>query len=253
MIRFIRTVRNDPSAGSTCQSGEGTEKLRIGGEQMKAVFLDYTGTMVREDDPYTRELLGYFLSHSDLKRPEDALAAVWGKLKEYEDQCTGERFIKKDEMADRILAWCVENCGLKGDLAYMHDTWRKIWIHAPLFEDVKPFFDRVGCPVYVVTNDDLCYIEESLKEKGLRPAGIAAAEMVRACKPHREIFDLALSMAGVPAEDVIHIGDSMTSDVKAAQAAGITPVYLSRTKDVKIEGVRVIRSLLEMIPTEHSS
>lgn len=30
----------------------------------KAIFLDYTGTMVREDDPYTKQLLKIFLASS---------------------------------------------------------------------------------------------------------------------------------------------------------------------------------------------
>ena len=213
---------------------------------MKAIFLDYTGTMVKEDEPYTRELLGYFLEHSDLKTPQEALQVVWGKIKEMEAQCKGEQFIKKDEMTDRILAWCTAHCGLKGDLDYMHDTWRKIWVHAPLYEDVKPFFERTQVPIYVVTNDDLIYLQESMKEKGLCPAGIVAAELVNACKPHREIFEKALEMAGAKPEEVIHIGDSVTSDVEAARAVGITPIYISRTAPAQLEGVRVIRSLAEI-------
>ena len=145
-----------------------------------------------------------------------------------------------------LLAWCTAHCGLKGDLDYMHDTWRKIWVHAPLYEDVKPFFERTQVPVYVVTNDDLIYIQESLQEKGLCPAGIVAAELVNACKPHREIFEKALEMARAKPEEVIHIGDSITSDVEAAQAVGITPIYISRTAPAQLEGVRVIRSLEEI-------
>ena len=214
---------------------------------MKAVFLDYTGTMVREDDPYTKELVKYFITHSSLTSPELAFGAVWTKIKELEDTCCGESFIKLDEKADRILNWCVEEHGLKGDLNHMHDIWRNVWIHAPLFDDVKPFVEQIGCPVYVVTNDDLCYVEQSLEEKELKVAGIVAAEMVRACKPHREIFEKALEMADASPEEVIHIGDSVTSDVKPALALGITPVYLSRKKDVELDGVRVIRSLLDLI------
>lgn len=215
-------------------------------KDIKAIFIDYTGTMVKEDEPYTMELLKYFLTHSDLNEPDKALAAVWGKIKELEEKCVGDDFIGKDEMVERILAWCVKEHGLKGDLEYMHDIWRKTWVHAPLFEDVEPFFDRCGLPIYVITNDDLCYIEESFKLKDIHPAGVVAAEMVRACKPNAAIFDKALEMAGVSAGEVVHIGDSITSDVEAAKAVGITPIYLSRKKDVTLDGVRVIRSLDEL-------
>ena len=212
----------------------------------KAIFIDYTGTMVREDEPYTMELLKYFLTHSDLREPDTALAAVWGKIKEIEERYVGDDFIGKDEMVDKILEWCEKEHGLKGDHEYMHDIWRKSWIHAPLYDDVKPFLENCGLPVYVITNDDLCYIEESFRLKDIHPAGIVAAEMVRACKPHPEIFQKALEMAGVKPCEAVHIGDSIISDVEAAQAVGITPIYLSRKKDTAVEGVRVIRSLNEL-------
>lgn len=211
----------------------------------RAIFLDYTGTMVLEDEPYTNALLEYFLTHSDLKQPKAALQTVWGMIKQIEYEYYGDRFIMKDEMVDMILDECVRSYGLKGDQEYMHDVWRNSWIHAPLFSDVRPFFERSTLPVYVVTNDDLQYIRESLEEKELKPAGIVAAEMVRACKPHREIFEKALEIAGVSADEAVHIGDSMTSDVKAAKEVGITPVLLDRKGLAQAEGVSVIRSLDE--------
>lgn len=215
---------------------------------LKAVFLDYTGTMVREDEPYTMKLLQYFLTHSDLKEPAKALEVVWGMIKHLEYTCRKETFIKKDEMVDRILAACVRDYGLEGDLAYMHELWRNSWIHAPLYDDVKPFFEKCPLPIYVVTNDDLCYIEESLAEKGLSPAGIAAAEMAYACKPHREIFEAALEMAGVSPDEAVHIGDSISSDVEAAKAVSITPVLIDRKGKCTRSDVLVIRSLTELLP-----
>ncbi len=223
---------------------------RKGKTMLKAVFMDYTGTMVQEDEPYTRELLAYFISHSRIKDPQEILKVVWGKVKEIEAECYGERFVGNDERADRILAYCRENCGLDGDMDHMHEVWRKIWVQAPLFDDVKPFFEKSSLPVYVLSNDDLCYLEESMRLKDLHPAGIVSAELAKACKPHPAIFEKAMEIAGVTAEEVIHIGDSVTSDVEPAKRLGIRPVYLSRGRDTVIEGVRVIRSLNDFRPED---
>ena len=213
---------------------------------MKAIFLDYTGTIVQEDEPYTRELLGYFVTHSNLKDPREILSVVWGKVKELEAESFGAAFIKNDEKVDRILAYCAEQHGLQGDFAYMHEVWRKVWVHAPLYDDVKPFFERTKLPIYILSNDDLCYLEESMKLKDLHPAGIISAEMAGACKPNRAIFEKAMEVAGVEPGEVMHIGDSITSDVEPAKQIGITPIYISRKQPVTIEGVRVIRSLDEL-------
>ncbi len=212
----------------------------------KAVFIDYTGTMVQEDEPYTRELLGYFIAHSDLKDPKEILKIVWGKVKEFESESFGDTFEGVDKRTDRILDYCVKKCGLNGDLKYMHEIWSKIWVHAPLFDDVKPFFDRTKLPIYVLSNDDLCYIEESMKIKGLNPAGIISADMAKACKPSNIIFEKALEMAGVTADEVVHIRDSIVSDVEPAKKMGITPIYLSRKGGIELDGVRVIKSLDEL-------
>lgn len=213
---------------------------------LKAIFIDYTGTMVREDEPYTRELIAYFMAHSNLKSPGEILKVVWSKVKEIESESHGDSFEGVDVRTDKILEYCRENCGLQGDFKYMHEVWSKIWVHAPLYEDVKPFFERAKLPIYVLTNDDLCYVEESMRLKGLKPTGIISAETAKACKPDPAIFKKALEVAGVSADEVIHIGDSVTSDVEPAVKLGITPIYLSRGKKAELQGVRVIVSLDEL-------
>ena len=213
---------------------------------LKAIFIDYTGTMVQEDEPYTRELIAYFMAHSNLKSPGEILKVVWSKVKEIESESHGDSFAGVDVRTDRILEYCRENCGLQGDFKYMHEVWSKIWVHAPLYEDVKPFFERAKLPIYVLTNDDLCYVEESMRIKGLKPAGIISAETAKACKPDPAIFKKALESAGVSESEVIHIGDSITSDVEPAVKLGITPIYLSRGKKAELQGVRVISSLDEL-------
>ena len=209
----------------------------------KAVFLDYTGTMVKEDEPYTRELLAYFIAHSDVKDPSKVLGIVWGMIKKLEAESFGDSFIRNDEKVDRILAHCIENYGLSGNLDHMHSIWRKIWVEAPLYDDVKPFFERINLPVFVLSNDDLKFLEESMRIKDLHPAGIISAEMAKACKPNRAIFEKALEVAGVEASEAVLIGDSITSDIDAARKVGIMPILIDRTGKSKAEGVTIIHSL----------
>lgn len=214
---------------------------------MKAIFLDYTGTMVREDEPYTMQLLQRFVANSDLKDPKKAFATVWGMIKQIEWEHYGDSFVQKDEMVDMILQYSAQHYGLKDNLAQLHEIWRNSWIYAPLFDDVRPFFKRMTLPVYVVTNDDTVYVEMSMKDKGLSPAGIISAEMVRACKPHKEILEEGLRVAGIKPEEAVLIGDSESSDVVCAQAAGVTPILLDRKGRSTRTDIRVIHSLEEIV------
>ncbi|MDO4538702.1 MAG: HAD family hydrolase [Coriobacteriales bacterium] len=213
---------------------------------IKAVFLDYTGTMVRDDDPYTKALVGTFLTQSDLTNPADALGVVWGLIRSWEWEHYQDTFAGKDQMADDILAYCVEHYGLRADLDKMHETWRKAWIYAPLYDDVKPFVERCSRPVYVVTNDDLRYIELSLADKSLEVAGVISSEQVRANKPHTEILTEALRVAGVEAAEAVLIGDSETSDVACAQKVGIVPILLDRKGKAQRSDIQVARTLEEL-------
>ena len=211
---------------------------------IKAIFLDYTGTMVN-DEEYTKKMLGYFMKYSDMKDPMEVFNKVWGMIKKIEAEHVHDTFVKKDEMVDMILSYCVEHFGLKCDLDEIHTIWRDSWIHSPLFSDVKPFFERSTLPIYVVTNDDLIYIQESMREKDLQPAGIISAEMINACKPHREILDKALEVAGILPSEAVLIGDSETSDVNSALEVGIKPVLLDRAGKSKRSDIDVINSLDE--------
>ena len=213
---------------------------------LKAVFIDYTGTMVREDEPYTRELVRYFASHSELKDPNEILRVVWTKIKEIEAESYGDSFRKNDEKVDFILEYCSREHGLRGDFSYIHEVWHKVWTYASLYDDVKPFFERIKLPVFVLSNDDLCFLEESMRVKDLHPAGIISAEAARACKPNLLIFKKAMEIAGVMPDEVVHIGDSITSDIEPALLLGITPIYISRKEPAFLDGVRVIRTLYEL-------
>lgn len=215
-------------------------------KDFKAIFLDYTGTMVREDDPDTQKLVEIFMTNSNFKDPGTAVSTIWALIKKIEWECYLDSFIKKDEMVERILDICEKEYGFTGDRKLTHDVWRSSWIHAPLFDDVKSFFDKYGDKIYVVTNDDLKYVEESMKEKGLCPAGIVSAEAVNACKPRKEILQEALRISKAEPDEAVMIGDSYTSDVKCAKEVGIVPMLLDRKKTALYEDVRIIHSLAEI-------
>lgn len=72
---------------------------------------------------------------------------------------------------------------------------------------------------------------------------------VGARKPAREIFDHAANLFGVNAEDCVMIGDSMSSDVEGALAAGMHAILIDRTGKVKQldkDNAHVCRSLTEV-------
>jgi putative hydrolase of the HAD superfamily len=76
---------------------------------------------------------------------------------------------------------------------------------------------------------------------------VVASATVGTAKPHPDIFRYALERAGLPAKDVIYIGDSYISDVLGARTVGIEAVLLDREGKAPEVDVPVVRSLLELL------
>ena len=215
---------------------------------IKAVFLDYTGTIIEEGGPDGMEMLKRCYRNSDMESMEAMLAYWWKLIKNFEAVSYKDSYITEDEIVDRALEECARKIHLKANFEELHRLCQRFWLYAPAFPDSAEFFEKCRVPIYVISNNGLSYVEEGMRDKDLHPAGIICGDMVRAYKPHREIFQKALEVSGLGPEEVIHIGDSVTSDVAGAAAAGITALLLDRKGDKTCEGVTVIHSLTEAIP-----
>jgi putative hydrolase of the HAD superfamily len=104
----------------------------------------------------------------------------------------------------------------------------------------------------VVSNWD-CSLHEVLAATGLaaRVDGVVTSAEYGAAKPSPAIFAHALTLAGVPASDAVHVGDRLDEDVAGARAAGVEAILIARggpPADVP-RGVRTIASLRELADT----
>ena len=72
------------------------------------------------------------------------------------------------------------------------------------------------------------------------------ADEVGIAKPDRGIFDLTWERLGCAATEVIHVGDSVESDVQGALNAGVTPVWYNPNSEPNLLDVNEISSLTEL-------
>lgn len=215
---------------------------------MKAVFMDYTGTTVQESGREIGEVIMRICKNSTLHNPGEALALWWKLLKQYEESSYKETYLSEDEIVDRLLADLKEMAGLQDDEEELHRLIQDFWVNAPLFPDVRPFFEECPVPIYIISNNGVQYVEKSMTEKGLAPTGIICADMVQAYKPHMEIFQEALRISGCNADEVLHIGDSYVSDVQGAFGAGIQPVLVQRKTEENYANVICVKDLRDVLP-----
>ena len=93
-------------------------------------------------------------------------------------------------------------------------------------------------PLTVVTNGFVEVQYEKFDKSGLRDcfAHIVLSEEVGCQKPNPRIFEEALRMNSLQAEDVVMIGDSWNSDIQGAINAGIDQIWIHKSKDPLPEG-----------------
>jgi putative hydrolase of the HAD superfamily len=217
---------------------------------IRAVLLDALGTLVELRAPWP-VLVAELASRGASVTEEEARAALLAEMAYYRvhhDEATGEREL--EALRDR----CTEV--LRGALpepAREVDDLRGALLASLRFEpypEVPGVLEELGrmrVARVVVSNWDVS-LHGVLAQTGLTPlldgAVISAQEGV--AKPDPEIFARALAVAGVLAEEAVHVGDTPEVDVAGALAAGVRAVHVDRDcagPPVAVAGVLSMPSL----------
>lgn len=212
----------------------------------KVIFLDYTGTITQENCKAVQEVVMRIIKNSVLKTPQEALSYWWSNLKQMEEISYLDAYKTEDEIVTILLKRCENEIKLNYNLEELHKLFQDFWTYSPVYSDAKEFFEKCKLPIYILTNNGVEYVQECMRLNGLKPAGIICGDMVKAYKPHRELFEKALQVSGYQAGEVLHIGDSMSSDVKGALNVGITPILIDREEKQQYDSVKTIKKLTEI-------
>lgn len=109
-------------------------------------------------------------------------------------------------------------------LRHYEDCW-------DLFDDVLPCLDALRYfPLGIVSNGNGEQQRRKLHRLGISEKFqvVVISEEVGIWKPKTEIFWEACRQAGEAPGDCVHIGDSLTTDALASQAAGLRGIWLNR-------------------------
>ena len=84
----------------------------------------------------------------------------------------------------------------------------------------------------------------------MEPNGVFTSEDAKSYKPRKELFKFALNSTGLSDEQVVHIGDSLSSDVRGASSVGINTIWINRSGREIPEEVVAVGNLLEVYNTD---
>ncbi|MFF0525326.1 HAD family hydrolase [Actinomadura nitritigenes] len=100
-----------------------------------------------------------------------------------------------------------------------------------------------GLRLGVITNGDAGQQRAKIERIGLaeRLAYLVTSAETGAAKPHPEIFRVACAGLGLPARDVVYVGDRLDVDARGAASAGLAGVWLDRSAGPVPDGLGVPR------------
>lgn len=102
------------------------------------------------------------------------------------------------------------------------------WHNPPIHEDALEFLRAIDLPVCCVSNADTKPLLSAIDRHHLHFDAIISSEAVRCYKPDPAIFQHALQTLGVRADRVLHVGDSLHSDIAGAAGLGIAATWIRR-------------------------
>ena len=207
---------------------------------IKAVFLDFYGTLVRFHPPaeviqteacaaegltmLAEELARAYPVADAYMAQENARSLVWGRAEP-------ERKAFFAEYERRLL----EAAGRPVTLEVAARVWHRVQAtprDLALYEDSLPAVEEIhgaGLITGIISNmeRDMASLVDRVGLGGHVDHMVGSYE-VGVGKPHAPIFEAALAKAGVPPEQAIHVGDQYDSDVVGAQGAGMHALLLDR-------------------------
>lgn len=190
--------------------------------------MDFYGTVVYEDNDPIQSIVKRIFETGTAKSKEEIGAFWWKRFSSLCSESFGENFRCQRTLELQSLQETLNRFQSNESALKLSKAQFDFWQSPPIFEESKRFFELCPVPITIVSNIDTEDIKSALAFHRLKPALIVTSEEALAYKPRNEIFEFALRKSGLLPQEVIHIGDSVTSDVLGAKAAGIHAIWINR-------------------------
>ena len=194
---------------------------------IRAVTFDAFGTLIDTGrDVLIHVARAVCQDHRPSLRPE-ALLETWDR---YFFDADHDAFLNLEETTEDSLAKAMADYGMEGEPRPYVEMLDRMWRNAKAYPDTAPALARLGdLPRAVVSNADDAFLKDILRRNGLRFDHVVTSEAVRVYKPRARIFEVALERLRAPAaEEVLHVGDSLTADIEGAARIGMRTVWVNR-------------------------
>lgn len=215
---------------------------------IKAIFLDFYGTVVHEDGEIIKRISNGIFNTGKVEKISDIDHYWWETFYDLFSNSYGNSFRTQRELEQISLKKTIQHFKSTANYESLSQQMFDYWVAPPIFCDSTLFLEKCPVPICIVTNIDTNDIKQALKFHNLEPRFIVTSENAKSYKPRPEIFEMALEKVNLSPNEVLHIGDSISSDIKGAKPLGINTLWLNRNRkqvptDIKCENKDLISIL----------
>ncbi len=217
---------------------------------VKAIFIDFYGTIVYEDGEVIKQIVQKIFDTGKVNDKSEIDSYWWNEFQTAFISAYGENFETQRKLEYQSLDKTIQHFNSSADAEILSNLMFEHWVKPPIFEESKQFFNKSPVPIYIVSNIDRNDILQAIAFHRLKPNGVFTSEDAKSYKPRKELFEFALKSTGLSAEQVVHIGDSLSSDVKGASAVGIKSIWINRIGREVPHGIIAVENLLQVYNTK---
>jgi 2-haloalkanoic acid dehalogenase type II len=221
---------------------------------IKAFFLDFYGTVVHEDGEIISNICNQIKENSKTEATLSEIGGFWwNEFSRLFQESYGNNFQTQRVLETISLKNTLSHFGSTLDENVLSELMFNHWMRPTIFNDSLEFFNRNKTPVFILSNIDTFDVKTAIDFHKLKVKGVITSEDVQSYKPRPEMFEQALKLSNLSKDEVLHVGDSLSSDVNGAMNMGIKSVWINRNnKELKgeIKPSYIINNLNELLNLE---
>jgi 2-haloacid dehalogenase/putative hydrolase of the HAD superfamily len=220
----------------------------------RALLVDFYGTLVAEDDVLVARIAQQIVAASGHGVSASEVSSRWHRrFLELCAACHGARFRTQREIELESLAETARDYDASVDVASLADELFAYWAAPTPLEGAAEFLCGYTGPLCVVSNIDSAELHAAIHGLGWELEHVVTSEGCRAYKPRPEMFRFALAALGCEPSEVLHVGDSLGSDVTGASRLGIDVAWVNPSDralpdSTELRPRHTIRSIVEVPP-----
>lgn len=212
----------------------------------RGVLLDFYGTVVEEDDAVVAGIVRRIVDECAGFSTHD-VGRWWAQeFAASLSEAHGTAFRHQRDLALSSLKAVLERVGAALDPVELLQAQFAYWRRPALRPGAVEFISSCPVPICVVSNIDTDDLHTAIVHHGLTLPLVTTSEEVRSYKPRAELFVRGLELLGLDPDEVLHVGDSLSADIRGADALDISAVWVNTKSRPLPDGVRLLHQVTDL-------